>query len=203
MASAPKTIVIASNNDHKVAEISDALAFTGWEFKSLRQLGIVSDPEETGTTFAQNARIKALAAHEASGGMAALADDSGLEVDALGGAPGVYSARYAGSHDDDAANNAKVLRELEGVPDEARTARFVCALCFIDEDGSELAVRGTVEGRIGHGLRGSEGFGYDPMFLPDEYGGRLTFAEVSRQEKAKISHRGTALRALAELISGR
>ena len=152
MATAPKIIVIASNNDHKIAEIADALAFTGWEFKSLRQLGIVSDPEETGTTFAQNARIKALAAREASGGMAALADDSGLEVDALGGAPGVFSARYAGGHDDE-ANNAKVLRELEDVPDEERTARFVCALCFIDEDGTELAVRGTVEGRGGHGLR--------------------------------------------------
>ncbi|MBR2790652.1 MAG: non-canonical purine NTP pyrophosphatase, partial [Eggerthellaceae bacterium] len=109
MANAPKTVLLATNNAHKAAEISDALAFTGWRFVTLAQAGIVSDPEETGTTFAENARIKALAAHAASG-MASLADDSGLAVDALGGAPGIFSARYAGDHGHDKDNNALVLR---------------------------------------------------------------------------------------------
>ena len=128
--------------------------------------------------------------------MAALADDSGLVVDALDGRPGVYSARYAGTHGDDAANNAKVLAELEGVPDEQRTGRFVCALAFINEVGDETTVEGTVEGRIGHELRGSEGFGYDPMFMPEEFDFERSLAEVSQDEKNAISHRGNALRIL-------
>ncbi len=130
--------------------------------------------------------------------MAVLADDSGLEVDALDGAPGVWSARYAGEGADDAANNAKLLAALDGMPDEERTARFVCTLVFIDEGGNRVDAQGTVEGRIGHAQRGAEGFGYDPFFLPDAYGGEKTFAEVPQQEKSKISHRG---RALAELRS--
>lgn len=197
-----KTVVIATNNAHKVAEITSALDFEGWEFKTLGQLGIVSDPEEDADSFEGNARIKALAAHEASGGLAALADDSGLEVDALGGAPGVYSSRYAGADGDDAANNAKLLRELEGVSDEKRTARFACALVFVDADGSEAVARGTVEGRIGREARGSEGFGYDPLFLPEDYGGALTLAEVPQEAKNAISHRGNALRALREKLAG-
>lgn len=198
-----KTVVIATNNAHKVAEITTALDFEGWEFKTLREMGVESNPEEDAGTFEGNARIKALAAREACGGCAALADDSGLEVDALGGAPGVYSSRYAGVDGDDAANNAKLLRELSDVPEELRTGRFVCTLVFIDEDGSESVARGTIEGRIGYEERGCEGFGYDPLFVPDAFGGTLTLAEVSQEEKNGVSHRGNALRALREQLQGR
>lgn len=197
-----KRIIIASNNAHKVDEIRNALDFPGWEFVTLAQAGIQSDPVEDGQTFEDNARIKALAAREASGGeYAVLADDSGLEVDALGGEPGVYSSRYAGTDGDDAANNAKLFAELADVPDKDRTARFVCTLVFIDEDGSETVARGTVEGRIGHELRGQNGFGYDPLFLPEQFDGQTTFAEVPQAEKSAISHRGNALRLLKDLLS--
>lgn len=195
-----KTVVIATNNAHKVSEITTALNFEGWEFKTLRDLGIESNPEEDADSFEGNARIKALAAREASGGVAALADDSGLEVDALGGAPGVYSSRYAGEDGNDAANNAKLLRELGDLPFEQRTARFVCTLVFVDDDGSEHVARGTIEGKIGFEERGTEGFGYDPLFFPDEFGGKLTLAEVSQDEKNAISHRGNALRALRGML---
>lgn len=196
-----KTIVIASNNAHKAEEIATALAFPGWEFRTLRQLGLDSDPAEDADTFEGNARIKAQAARAASGGLAVLADDSGLAVDALDGAPGVHSARYAGEPCDDAANNAKLLAELADVPDEKRTGRFVCTLVFIDEDGTESVARGTIEGAIGREPRGSEGFGYDPLFLPDEYGGTRALAEVSQAEKNGISHRGNALRVLKKALS--
>ena len=160
------------------------------------RLGIESDPAEDADTFEGNARIKARAAHEASGGLAALADDSGLVVDALDGAPGVHSARYAGEPCDDAANNAKLLAALADVPDGERTARFASTLVFVDEDGSEIVAEGAVEGRIGHEGRGSEGFGYDPLFVPDVFGGARTLAEVGRDEKNAVSHRGNALRQL-------
>ena len=191
-----KTVVLATNNAHKVAEIATALDFPGWEFRTLRELGIESDPAEDADTFEGNARIKARAAHEASGGLAALADDSGLVVDALDGAPGVHSARYAGEPCDDAANNAKLLAALADVPDAERTARFASTLVFVDEDGSEIVAEGAVEGRIGHEGRGSEVFGYDPLFLPDVFGGARTLAEVGRDEKNAVSHRGNALRQL-------
>lgn len=191
-----KTVVLATNNAHKVAEIATALDFPGWEFRTLRELGMESEPAEDADTFEGNARIKARAAHEASGGLAALADDSGLVVDALDGAPGVHSARYAGEPCDDAANNAKLLAALGNVPDGERSARFASTLVFVDEDGSEIVAEGTVEGRIGHEGRGSEGFGYDPLFLPDVFGGARTLAEVDRDEKNAVSHRGNALRQL-------
>lgn len=194
-----KTVVIASNNAHKIDEIHAALDFEGWEFASLKEAGVASDPEENAETFEGNARIKARAAHEVSG-RAVLADDSGLEVDALQGEPGVRSARYAGVHGDDAANNRKLLEKLAGIPDAERTARFVCALVFVDEDGTELTARGTVEGRIGYEEKGTEGFGYDPLFLPDDFGGSRTFAEVSQSEKTAISHRGRALNDLKAQI---
>ena len=152
-----KTVVIASNNAHKAEEIASALDFEGWEFRTLRELGIQSDPAEDADTFEGNARIKARAAHEASGGMAALADDSGLQVDALGGEPGVYSARYAGEDATDAQNNAKLLAALDAVPDDRRTARFVSTLVFVDEDGAETVAHGTVEGKLGREERGSGG----------------------------------------------
>lgn len=195
-----KTVVIASNNAHKAREIAEALDFPGWEFRTLRELGIASDPEEDADTFEGNARIKARAAREASGGGAVLADDSGLVVDALDGAPGVRSARYAGEDATDATNNAKLLDALADVPDAQRTARFVCTLVFIDEDGSEEVARGVVEGRIGHAERGEHGFGYDPLFLPDVFGGERTLAEALPQEKNAVSHRGNALRALRARI---
>ena len=194
-----KTVVLATNNAHKVSEISTALDFPGWEFKTLRELGIESDPIEDADSFEGNARIKARAAHEASGGLAALADDSGLVVDALDGAPGIYSARFAsedGTDCSDLANNAKLIACLAGVPDEKRTARFACTLVFIDEDGTEHVATGTVEGRIGHAARGDGGFGYDPLFWPDVFSGECTLAEVPQARKNEVSHRGNALRSL-------
>ncbi len=190
-----KTVVIATNNQHKVEEIETALNFEGWEFKSLKDAGLKSDPEETGSLFIDNARIKARAAFELAG-CAVLADDSGLIVDALDGAPGVYSSRYSGVDGDDAANNAKLLSELSDVPLEQRTARFASVLVFIDEDGAETVAEGFVEGKIGFELKGSNGFGYDPLFLPDLYGGDTTMAELTQAEKNSISHRGNALREL-------
>lgn len=191
-----KTVILATNNAHKVSEISNALNFPGWKFLTLREAGIESDPVEDADTFLGNARIKALAAHEASGGMAALADDSGLEVDALGGAPGVYSSRFAGEDATDEDNNNKLLADLADTPDDERTARFVCTLVYIDEDGSETGSRGTVEGRIGYEPQGDGGFGYDPLFWPDVFNGECTLAEVPQARKNEVSHRGNALRAL-------
>ena len=191
-----KKVALATNNAHKVEEISRVLAQLGWECVPQREVGEFPEPVEDADTFEGNALIKARALHEASG-LATLADDSGLEVDALDGAPGVYSARFAadevGQAHDDGANNAKLLRVLAETADEQRTARFVCALAFIDEDGTETCVRGTCEGRIGHELRGDNGFGYDPLFLADALGG-LTVAEAAPEQKDAISHRGNALR---------
>lgn len=200
------TVVLATNNAHKADEIANALDFEGWRFETLAQAGLASDPEEDAGTFEGNARIKAQAAWDAARAegkrCAVLADDSGLEVDALDGAPGVYSSRYAGADGDDDANNAKLLAALEGVPDAQRTGRFVCTLVLLDEGGAETVTHGTVEGRIGHELRGSEGFGYDPLFLPDAFGGELTLAEVPQERKAEVSHRGNALRALKAQLRG-
>lgn len=200
-----KTVVIATNNAHKVSEIRSALDFEGWEFRTLAEAGLASDPVEDADSFEGNGRIKAEAARAAAqaAGLACavLADDSGLEVDALDGAPGVYSSRYAGADGDDAANNAKLLAELAGVPDGERAARFACTLVFIDEDGTETVARGTVEGAIGHEPRGEEGFGYDPLFFPDAFSGERTLAEVSQEEKNAISHRGCALRVLRDRLA--
>ena len=198
-----KTIVIASNNAHKAEEIATALAFPGWEFRTLRQLGLDSDPAEDADTCEGNARIKAQAARAAGGGLAVLADDSGLAVDALDGAPGVHSARYAGEPCDDAANNAKLLAKLADVPDEKRTGSFVCTLVFIDEDGAATVAHGTIEGRIGREERGDHGCGYDPLFLPDVFEDGRTLAEALPEEKNAVSHRGNALRELrAKLAQG-
>lgn len=162
-----------------------------------------AEPMEDALTFAGNARIKALAYARATG-IRCLAEDSGLEVDALGGAPGVHSARYSGAEGNraerDAANNEKLLRELSGIPRTERTARFVCALCLADPDGTIVAeTRGTYEGIIADAPRGSNGFGYDPLlWLPDA--GR-TSAELSPDEKNARSHRGAAVRQMAALLS--
>lgn len=195
-----KRVIIATNNAHKVTEIADVFSNLGWECESLKDAGLVSDPEETGTTLIENARIKARAAHELSG-CAILADDSGLLVDALDGAPGVYSSRYAGEDGNDQKNNELLLENLKSVAAKDRTAHFSCVLVYIDEEGNETVAEGRVEGLIAFEPKGAEGFGYDPLFLPDDFGNEKTFAELGLAEKQKVSHRARALRALAEKLS--
>lgn len=200
MLDAEHTVVVATGNAHKLVEIEEILgaALPGTRFVAIGQLGDFDDPEETGTTFAQNAIIKAEAA-VAETGFAAVADDSGLMVDALGGEPGVYSARYAGVHGDDAANNEKLLAKLEGVEDARRTARFASAIAFIEPSGLVTMGEGFCEGMIGHEGRGDYGFGYDPLFLPRDTPGK-TMAELEPQEKNAISHRFHALQDLCEKL---
>lgn len=197
---AEHTVVVATGNAHKLVEIEEILgaALPGTRFVAIGQLGDFDDPEETGTTFAQNAIIKAEAA-VAETGFAAVADDSGLMVDALGGEPGVYSARYAGVHGDDTANNEKLLAKLEGVEDARRTARFASAIAFIEPSGLVTMGEGFCEGMIGHEGRGDYGFGYDPLFLPRDTPGK-TMAELEPQEKNAISHRFHALQDLCEKL---
>lgn len=197
-----KTIVVATGNAHKLTEIRDILGevLPDVEFVSLAQLGDFDDPEETGTTFEANALIKAEAA-VAETGFSAIADDSGLVVDALDGEPGVYSARYAGVHGDDAANNAKLLRNLEIVEDADRTARFMSVVALVRADGIVLSGEGSCEGMIGHELRGDHGFGYDPLFLPNDTPGK-TMAELTPEEKNAISHRFHALQNLSRELTG-
>lgn len=192
-------VVVATGNPHKVDEIREALAFTGWEFVAAGEVAVWCEPEETGETFVENARIKTLAALEAYG-MPALADDSGLEVDALKGEPGVYSSRYAGPDATDADNNARLLRELGAAPRADRTARFRSVIVLAVPDGAEVVAEGSCEGHIGTEPRGTGGFGYDPLFWPDAVPGR-TMAELSMAEKNAISHRGAALRALHDALS--
>lgn len=196
------TVVVATGNAHKVVEIEAILAdvLPGARFVRLKDVGDFPEPEETGTTFAENALIKARAAFEQTG-MPAVADDSGLIVDALDGEPGVYSARYAGGHGDDAANNAKLLSRLEGVEDAQRSARFASCIAYVDAEG-ELTAMGYVEGRIARSPRGDNGFGYDPLFLPDDAPGK-TMAELSAGQKNAISHRFHALQAMSAQLRGR
>jgi XTP/dITP diphosphohydrolase len=194
-------VIVATANRGKLTEIRSALDFEGWEFITAADLGRESlEVEETGDTFEANARLKAHAYRDAFG-LAALADDSGLEVDALGGAPGVYSSRYAGADATDADNNVKLLEALADVPPTARAARFRSVIVLVDEDGSETVAAGACEGAIGFERRGSGGFGYDPLFLPDATPGR-SMAELALAEKNAISHRGAALRALKGLLGG-
>lgn len=196
------TVVVATGNAHKLTEIRDILgaAMPDCKLVALGDLGDFPDPEETGVTFCENARIKARAALEETSCTWAVADDSGLMVDALDGAPGVLSARYAGVHGDDAANNARLLAELAGVPEEQRSARFCTCVVLLGRDGSELVGNGTCEGRIALAPRGTAGFGYDPLFLPDETPGR-TMAELTAAEKNAISHRFHALTELSRLVA--
>ncbi|VWM02978.1 Non-canonical purine NTP pyrophosphatase [Collinsella sp. AK_207A] len=194
------TVVVATGNMHKLVEIEDILSgvLPGVRFVALGQLGEFPDPEETGSTFLENALIKAEAAVEETG-LSAIADDSGLVVDALDGEPGVYSARYAGVHGDDAANNAKLLEKLAGVPDGERAARFMSVIALVDASGAVLTGEGACEGVIGHEGRGEHGFGYDPLFLPNDTPG-LTMAELEPAQKNAISHRFHALQDLARQI---
>ena len=187
-----KRLVFASGNRHKVAEISAMLTPRGFAVEPL-----TLTVEEDAPTFVGNAEKKARAALAATG-LPSLADDSGLEVDALDGAPGVLSARYAGAGHDDAANNAKLLAALAGVADAQRGARFRCALVYVDGDGHRLVSDGACEGRIGRSARGSGGFGYDPLFILD--GDGRTMAELAAEEKNRVSHRARALVKMAEAL---
>jgi XTP/dITP diphosphohydrolase len=196
-------LLVASDNRKKRAELEALLAPLGLEVVTPADLGGLPPVDEDQPTFAGNAAKKAASAARASG-LWALADDSGLEVDALGGQPGVRSARFSGRHGDDAANNALLLERLAGLPPERRGARFVCALALARPDGSlALEVEGSVGGRILEAPRGRGGFGYDPLFLFTEEGFDETgrpFAELEPAQKARVSHRGRALRRLAERL---
>lgn len=184
--------VLASNNQKKLIELRAILDAQGHEVLSLRDCGVESDPEETGQTFEQNALIKARSACIAAG-IPAVADDSGLVVDALGGAPGVRSARYCPGSDGDRVDF--LLENMKAVPDEKRTARFVSAVACVFPDGRELVTRGECSGVILRASRGSGGFGYDPVFYVPEEG--MTFAELPAERKNEISHRARALSAFA------
>ena len=184
-----KNIVLATKNEGKRKELETLLAGAATVY-SLRDYPECSDIEETGETFVANARIKAEYVAEYTG-VPALADDSGLAVDALDGSPGVYSARFAGEDKDDGKNNEKLLHCLEGVPREERTARFICALVYKDPKGDSIEVEGTCEGEIASEPKGTNGFGYDPlMYIPQL---QKTLAELSSEEKNRISHRSKAL----------
>lgn len=204
-------VCAATNNAGKLKELRRILTRCGHEVKSLRELGVTLAPEETGTTFAENAKIKAEAFCKATG-LPTVADDSGLCVDALNGAPGVYSARYAGEHGNDAANNEKLMAEMQNVPVGQRAAKFVSAVCLILPDGRELVVTGECPGSVALTPAGDNGFGYDPLFIPDAVGlpgggtvpntAHRTYAELADAEKDAISHRGRAMEKLeAELAA--
>ncbi|WP_047811586.1 XTP/dITP diphosphatase [Desulfosporosinus acididurans] len=184
-------ILLATQNQGKVRELQELLADEEIEVVSLRDLPDWEEVEENGETFAENAALKARAAVQRTG-LIALADDSGLEVDALNGAPGVFSARFAGEPKDDERNNDKLLGLLETIPDDKRTARFRCALVIAIPEGKEYLTEGTVEGKILRERRGTDGFGYDPLFLVPELG--RTLAEISLTEKNDLSHRARAFR---------
>ena len=189
--------VLATRNDHKVQEVTRILQAEGIDIELIALPSDAPDVAETESTFAGNALLKARSAAEATG-LPAIADDSGLCVDALHGMPGVLSARWSGRHGDDAANLALVLAQLSEVPDARRGAQFVCAAAWVVPDSHEHVVEGMLEGTLAHEPRGSHGFGYDPIFMPQGYA--LTTAELRPHEKDAISHRGQALRALARTV---
>ena len=189
-------VVLASKNPHKLVEISKITEKFGFELVLQSQLGVDIDVEETGTTFEENSLLKARAVMEATG-LPALADDSGIAVDALNGEPGVYSARYAGGHDD-ADNNRKILENLKDVPAEKRSAHFVSVIACVFPDGRELVARGECPGTMLFDYRGNGGFGYDPLFLYEPMG--KTFAEMNAKEKNSISHRARAMAKFAQLF---
>lgn len=190
-----KKIIFATGNMGKMKEIREILKDLDAEVLSMKEAGVEADIVEDGKTFEENAVIKAKTICELTGEIA-LADDSGLEIEYLNKEPGIYSARYMGEDTSYRIKNANLIGRLEGVPDEKRTARFVCAIAAAFPDGTVKTVRGTMEGRIGYEEAGENGFGYDPIFYLPEYG--CSSAELSMEEKNKISHRGKALRAIKE-----
>lgn len=191
-------LILASKNKHKVEEFRRILLPLGWEILPQDTICPDLEIEETGTTFAENAYLKAMGIYRVTG-LPTVADDSGLCVDALDGAPGVYSARYAGEGHNSTDNNEKLLRKMENVPDEKRTARFVCAICVVFGEDDIVQCEGTCEGTIAHRLHGENGFGYDPLFMVGEH----SFAELDGSAKDAISHRGRALTALYKKMKDR
>ena len=186
-------IIFATSNEGKMKEIRLIMADSGYEVVSLKEAGISADIEENGTTFEENAVIKASAIAKLTG-VPAMADDSGLEVDYMDKAPGIYSARFLGEDTDYDIKNNYILDKLKDVPLPQRSARFVCAIALVWPDGTTLTKRATIEGYIGYSIRGENGFGYDPIFMVPEYD--KTTAELSIEEKNKISHRAKALMAM-------
>lgn len=193
-----RRIVFATGNKNKMKEIRMILADLGMEILSMKEAGAEAEVEENGTTFEENAQIKAEEISKLLPDDIILADDSGLEIDFLNKAPGIYSARFAGVDTSYDIKNQMLLDQLNGVPDEKRTARFVCAIAAAFPDGTKKTVRETMEGRIGYEIAGENGFGYDPIFWLPEFG--CTSAELSPEDKNAISHRGKALRAMRRVI---
>lgn len=200
-------IVFATGNEHKMVEIRMILEGLGMEILSQKEAGITADIVEDGQTFEENALIKAkgiamiAAENPEYKNTIILADDSGLEIDYLNKEPGIYSARYMGEDTSYDIKNQALLDRLEGVPDEKRTARFVCAIAAAFPDGTSEVARGTMEGAIGHMAAGENGFGYDPIFFLPDYG--CTSAELSPEKKNELSHRGEGLRKMREIIEKR
>lgn len=192
-----KRLIFATGNEHKMIEIREILGELPVEILSMKEAGIEADIVENGNTFEENALIKAKEVCKLAGEMV-LADDSGLEIDYLNGEPGIYSARYMGEDTSYRIKNQNLIDRLAGVPDEKRTARFVCAIAAVFPDGRSFVVRGTIEGMIGYEERGENGFGYDPIFYLPERG--VSTAELPPEEKNSISHRGNALRKMKELL---
>lgn len=195
-----KRMIFATGNAGKMREIRRIMEDTGYEILSMKEAGVRTYIEENGETYEENALIKARAVAELTGDLV-LADDSGLEIDYLNLEPGVFSARYLGEDTSYSVKNANLISRLEGVPEEKRTARFVCAIAAVLPDGEEITVRATVEGRIGYEERGENGFGYDPIFYLPETG--KSTAELTEEEKNLISHRGKALRLMKEELRKR
>ncbi|KGN02373.1 nucleoside-triphosphate diphosphatase [Clostridium novyi A str. 4570] len=194
-----KKLIVASNNQHKIEEIKEMLKEFNLDVISLKEAGIDIDVEENGTTFAENAHIKAYEIFKIVKDAMVLADDSGLMVEALNGEPGVYSARYAGEHGNDKKNNEKLLSKLKEFKFEDRKAKFVCAMELIIDEARTIAVQGEVKGYILEEQRGENGFGYDPLFYVPEY--KKTTAEMTPEEKNSISHRGKALKNLKKVLT--
>lgn len=192
-----KRIIFATGNADKMREIREILADLSVQVVSMKEAGIQADIVENGKSFAENAVIKAKAIMEMTGEVV-LADDSGLEIDYLNKEPGIYSARYMGEDTSYRVKNANLIERLSGVPDEKRTARFVCAIAAAFPDGTVKITEGTIEGRIGYEEKGENGFGYDPIFYVPEYG--CSTAQLSEEEKNKISHRGKALTSMKEIL---
>ena len=192
-----KKFIFASGNKNKLREMKQTLEKYGIDVISQKEAGYDIDVEETGKTFAENAIIKAEAIHKLSK-MAVIADDSGLEIDYLDGAPGIYSHRFAGENATDEDRRNKVLNLMKDVPEEKRTARFKCDICYIDEKAKNHIFEGVAEGKIGFEPKGYDGFGYDPIFICEK---GKTFAEISAEEKNQISHRGKAVEKFVKYLS--
>lgn len=194
-------IVFATGNADKMVEIREILKDLGMEILSMKEAGVNPEIVEDGSTFEENALIKARAVHMLLPDDIVMADDSGLEIDYLNKEPGIYSARYMGEDTSYDIKNGELLRRMEGVPDEKRTARFVCAIAAVFPDGEEKTALGTIEGRVGYEIKGEHGFGYDPIFYLPEYG--CTTAELEPEKKNEISHRGRGLQQMKKMIEER